>query len=138
MAFLNLTEAQKRATEIVEFAQQKENWYTPGKSATVPGDDPRHILEDRGIKAVFSWTVTEKGVFRHMSASVPTPGKYPYPALVWTLAYLFGFTGAQADKQGVVSLPSRSWAFGENKEEGTIVVQEPVPQERWDKRSRHL
>ena len=32
-------------------------------------------------------------LFRHLSVSVPMPGRYPNPIAVWMIADLYGFTG---------------------------------------------
>jgi hypothetical protein len=119
-----LNEAVGRAKEITAFAAQPANWYRIGESTWIPGNRPEYVLGAAGnIRAVFSFTwVSDDEVYRHLTISAPH--SLPSPLFVWTLAHAFGFTGAEADKDGIVQKPSMKWVFGYSEEEGCIVVQE--------------
>ena len=122
--FLNLDMAEQRAKEIAEHSAKRENWYIPGQTA-IPGDLAEHVMLSGNICAVFCWTVAANDVRRHLSVSVPGKGKLPLPSLIWTLAHLFGFTGAKVEHQ-LVNFPARSWKFQADDDEGCVVVQEIV------------
>lgn len=124
---LLLNEALGRAKEIVAFAEQPEHWYRIGESTWVPGDRPEYVLGSAGnIRAVFSITrVSDMEVFRHLTISAPHA--LPSPLFVWTLAHMFGFTGAKPDDAGIVQRPSPTWGFGYDEEEMCIVIQEKLP-----------
>jgi hypothetical protein len=110
-----------KVAEVVEFAQR--NWYRPGKSETVPGDDPRHTVTFTfGYRCVFSITITHSQTFRHLSVSVPSKD-YPNPIIFWAIAELFGFTGWSVDEGGD---PPKDWKFGINKEEHCVVVVQDI------------
>lgn len=130
VAVLVLEQAAERAKEIVAYAEQPEHWYRPWLSSPVPGDLPEHVLLNGNVRAVFSWTVTPEDpakVHRHMSVSVRAEGRFPQPAMVWTLAHYFGFTGAVVDpKSGVVLQPAPGWGFLANPEEECVVVHEVI------------
>ena len=108
--------------EIVAFA--KRNIYHPGKSETIPGDDPRHTVNLLSYRCVFSFTVDPEGnLLRHLSVSVP--GKaYPHPYAFFTIAELFGFTGWD----GKSVKPPEDWQVGPHKEDRCIVAVQPVPE----------
>lgn len=119
-----------RAKEVVAFAEKQANWYYPGiPGRTVPGDIPDHILESGTTRAVFSWTKHpehEDIILRHMSVSVKRKGRYPRPLVVWTIAHLFGFTGAEPNDVGVVIKPAPTWKMASDETEHTVVVQESI------------
>lgn len=123
---LDLTWAQQRAREIVEYASQSENWYRPGPDAIIPGDKPEYVLQGTSVRAVFTWTVSPDDVRRHLSVSVKAEGRAPLPIMVWTLAHYFGFTGAKVDEHGLVQEPAPSWGFMVDEAEDCVVVQEPI------------
>jgi hypothetical protein len=86
--------------------------YIPGESAEPPGDDPLHVLiTDFGYRCVFSFTQMPTGLYRDLSISVLTKGKWPNPFTAYTLAELFGFTGW--DKRTIEPSP-KSWMIAKD------------------------
>lgn len=90
-----------KAAQVIEYASAHP--YRPvfvggnvDPSTIPPGDDQEHCLRvPMGYLCVFSFTeIAHEGRYRDLSVSVPTPGKYPQPFALFTLATeLFGFTG---------------------------------------------
>ena len=119
-----------RAKEIVAFAEMQKNWYYPGvPGQALPGDNPEHVLKSGTTRAVFSWTrhpEHEDVILRHMSVSVQRKGRYPRPIVVWTIAHLFGFTGAEPNDVGVVIKPAPTWQMASDETKHTVVVQESI------------
>ncbi len=124
VSVLDLVGAEARAREIVKFASQPENWYRVGETKVVPGDRSEYVLRSGTVRAVFTWTYVPKAdvLFRHMTVST-NGGRAPHPAIVWTLAHMFGFTGATL-VQGVVETPAATWVADVDPKEKCIVVQE--------------
>lgn len=113
-------ETRTKVAEVVEFAAK--NWYRPGRSETIPGDDPRHVVMLNTFRCVFSYTVSpSEEVWRHLSVSVPSK-KLPNPFAFYTIAELFGFTGWN----GRSVVPPSSWTVGVNKEDHCIVAVQRV------------
>jgi len=133
MGVIILSEAKKRAAEIAKFAEQSANWYRIETSTFVPGDRDEYVLLSGDHKAVFTWTMLPTAeVVRHLSVSVPRPGKYPQPLTVWTLAHYFGFTGAKVDPESdTVAEPAEDWIAGVNEGEGALVVYQEVNDGPW-------
>jgi len=118
---LVLDDRQKaKAMAVVQFAQR--NLYYPGKSETIPGDDPRHVLIiPLDYRCVFSITVSpEDKHYRHLSISVPKAQKYPHPVAAFMIADLFGFTGYDAHNPS--ESPPPDWLFDVNKEDLCVVL----------------
>jgi hypothetical protein len=128
MGIIILSEAKKRAAEIAAFAEKTENWYLIGASTFVPGYRDEYTLLSGDHRAVFTWTVLSTAeVVRHLSVSVPRPGRYPQLITIWTLAHYFGFTGAKVDPESdTVREPAADWVAGVNEGEGTFVVYQDV------------
>jgi len=111
------------AQRIVKYAESNE--YHPGKSETIPGDDPRHVLIiPLNYRCVFSITVDEdKGEkYRHLSISVPPRDKYPHQLAVREIAKLFGFTGAPKHPIEKVNAFPEDWMCGMREDEHCIVL----------------
>jgi hypothetical protein len=127
--FLLTGEITARAKEIAEFASKPVNWYRVG-DPLIPGNVAAHVLVSGTTRAVFSWTVHpdhEGLVLRHLSVSVRREGALPLPEVVFTLAHLFGFTGANPQSEaGIVTKPAPTWQMAVNEDENTIVVQEAI------------
>lgn len=127
MNILFLTkDTEARAKEIAVYAAKPGNWYRPGETLTLPGEHPEYVLVSGTIRAVFTWTrATKSLVIRHMSVSVQG-ANYPNPLTVWTLAHMFGFTGAKPDEHGLVHQPANTWGCFVDKDERCVVVQEKI------------
>lgn len=82
-----------QAAKVVDYASK--HYYIPGESAAPPGDDPRYtLLTEFGYRCVFSFTAVKGVIYRDLSVSVRTPGKFPNEFALYTIATeLFGFTG---------------------------------------------
>jgi hypothetical protein len=127
MIFLPITPEVKEAAErIAEYAAHEDHWYTPHADLQPPGNNPEHVLRAGNVRAVFSWTRDPYSgdVVRHLTVSVE--GRWPQPVVVWTLANMFGFTGAEADETGVVMDKADTWQVGVNDDEQCIAVIEKV------------
>jgi hypothetical protein len=59
----------------------------------IPGNDPHFTALLGSYRTVFTFTRDGEALFRHLSVSVPMPGRYPNPIAVWMIADLYGFTG---------------------------------------------
>lgn len=112
-------------SRLVEYAEQEQHWYIPGKGQTPPGNNPKHVMNVGTIRLVFSWTVMD-GLFRHLSISTTSSRDYPDPRIVWTVAHYCGFTGATPDAQGFVFEPSETWQMKPHEEERCVVVVEKI------------
>jgi hypothetical protein len=117
-------EVKVRVKEVVDFALG--NLYHPGKSETIPGDDPRHTVEiPVRYRCVFSITVDPEGKpWRHLSISIPKKEKYPNPISAFVIAALFGFTGYNIDHPQVE--PPPDWFFDLNREDHCVVLAQPL------------
>ena len=127
MRALLIDDAAKQAVQRVsDFAALPENWYRPGQSTLVPGDDPRFVAHlEYGFRAVFSITKTQDGlIFRHLSISVDGE-KYPSVVAVCAIAQMFGFTGW--DGKIIDRLPE-GWMGNLNQQEHCIVIAQPYSQ----------
>lgn len=93
--------------------------YIPGETIT-PGDDPGHVLETAfGYRIVFSFTRTPTGLYRDLSISVNTPGRFPNPIAAFTIAAEFGFTGWDG------GFPPTDWQIAKDQDWDAIrIVQE--------------
>jgi len=113
-------EIREQVREIANFARSNE--YHPGKSETIPGNDPRHVLLiPHGYRCVFSITVDkDNGRWRHLSISVQPlrRDKYPHPFAAFEIAKLFGLTGAKSKDQ---SFPE-DWLFKVRPDEGCVMI----------------
>lgn len=101
------------AQEVVTFARRPENWYRPGADRPPPGDNPAHIcFFPLDVRCVFSYTLFEGKLYRHLSVSLPQG--YPNPFAVRAITQLFGFTGGWDD-----------WLVDPHNE-GCVVVMQPI------------
>jgi len=101
-------EARQRVQRVLVFASDPKNYYVPGPSAKVPGDDPRHVAWLNDFRCVYSVTVhPEAGLLRHLSISVDnSKTALPNPVLAEEIAHLFGFLGTVRD--WVIDVPKGS------------------------------
>lgn len=77
------------------------------------------------VKIVFSWTKHQGRLFRHLSVSTGSEGKFPDPRIVWTIAHHCGFTGGTPDGQEFVFEKADTWKCAP-QDGGIIVVVEDV------------
>jgi hypothetical protein len=113
--------AQERASVrgLVVYAAEPKRWYRP-EQAKVPGNDPAFCLHLWTYRCVFSFSVIDGDLLRHLSISVPSTGM-PSPIAAFTLAELFGFTGWT----GSYETP-KDWQIYANHEEHCIVLGQPI------------
>lgn len=98
MSILLLNEAElRRAHDVALHASRPEHWYRPGVSTWTPGDRPEHVVQFASFRAVFSFTVSDGALWRHLSISSANAqrGKLPVPLVACTVASWFGFTGGK-------------------------------------------
>jgi len=110
---------------IRDFADKQENWYTPHKGPP-PGDNPRHTGSNGTFRFVFSITFSKDQTYRHLSVSTSGP-KWPNPAAVFTIAHLFGFTGADASEDGFVMEPAKDWGIKKEDPVQAVIVLQRLP-----------
>lgn len=126
-------EIRKRAAEIAAFCMRPENWYRPGPNATVPGDMPEHVLSvPPWTRVVFSWTLHDRELFRHLSVS--NGPSTPTPREAMTIAAWVGFTGGKvaptsSDDCPVILEPGPDWHLGLNGRVAILV--QTVPRSEW-------
>lgn len=124
-------EVKEKAAALAEFASRRENWYFGGESDFVPGDNPDYVLRMNDYRCVFTYTLADSKLYRHLTISVP--GKnYPHPAAVLTVAHMFGFTGAKLahGTDDVVAEAGEDWQMAAKEAERCIVVVQEIPNGR--------
>lgn len=121
MRMLVIDDAARAAAARV-LAHAKAHHYRPGPGQTPPGDDNRFVAMLGTYRAVFSFTHSDGGVWRHLSVSVPGT-MFPNPAAVFTIADLFGFGGYD---QNDPAKPGAKWMFDAMDAEHCVVVAERV------------
>jgi hypothetical protein len=105
-----------RAQAARVLAHAEANPYRPGDP--VPGNQPGFVAHFGDYRSVFTYTHANRRIFRHLTVSVPTPGKYPSPIAVFEIANLFGFTG----HDGMSVTPPLDWTWAVKPAEHCIVV----------------
>jgi len=118
--------AKAAVKRVVDFATLPENWYRPGQSTVVPGEDPRFVAHIRdGYRCVFTITKAPDGfTFRHLTISVDSD-KYPHVAAACAIAEMFGFSGW--DGKTIDRLPD-SWMVNVDKAEHCVGLGQPYEQ----------
>jgi hypothetical protein len=104
--------SRQRAHEVALYAARPENWYRIGFSDWSPGERPQHCAMLGSFGCVFSYSLDQGKLYRHLSISTAGAlcGKFPAPTAVWTIATWFGFTGAEISAEGLVEHPADGWA----------------------------
>ncbi len=97
--------------------------YRPGPGVKPPGDNPEHVALINTFRVVYSLTEAGGQRFRHLSVSVPGT-KWPNPAVIWTIAELFGFTGWD---QQAIDKPPDGWMMELDKVNRAVVVAQELP-----------
>lgn len=99
--------------------------YIVGETIT-PGDDPGHVLKTVfGYKIVFSFTRVPSGLYRDLSISVDTPGKFPNPVAAFAIAAEFGFTGWDEKSQE----PPDDWLISKDVHWDAIRLAQEITEE---------
>lgn len=109
-----------------EYAERPEHWHhLDVPDAPNPKHDSRHTLQSGDIVCTYSWICRAGQKSRHLLvSSKKAPEKIP-PAIVWTVAHLFGFTGGGPEnEQGFVHEPGANWEYGPAGD--TIVINQVV------------
>lgn len=107
--------------KVVNFAAKGRNWYRPKEGKPPPCDLPGYSIQLLSYRCVFSFTVHERALYRHLSISIPNE-KYPNPFAFLAIAKMFGFTGWD----GKNDRPPRDWFFDVNEREHCIVAAQIV------------
>jgi hypothetical protein len=107
---------------IVSYANAHH--YIIGESPQPPGDDPMHVITTTfGYRCVFSFTRVANGqLYRDLSISVLTKGKWPHPYAVLMLADLFGFTGW--DQKTMT--PPKAWLVAKDIHFDAVRIVQPI------------
>jgi hypothetical protein len=113
IAFLGPQEL-KRVKELVEFASLPENHFVPLVSPT-PGDNPAYCVMLGTVRAVFTLTISNGALYRHLSLSIPQgqdgPCRFPNLVISEELARHFGFTGGLDN-----------WMVSPEHDQGALVI----------------
>jgi hypothetical protein len=113
---LIITPEEKRAVqELVAFASAKENWFDPAKHKWVPGNRPEYRVQLTMYNVVFTWTVGDGKVHRHMSISKLVGPGLPDPMFAMTIATWCGFTGGEVADDVTVQ-PGPDWYIDVDRE----------------------
>jgi len=121
MKALIFDETNKQKVEkLLEFANRPENYYVIGTTSFIPGDRPEYVAQINDYRCVFTMTKDEGLIYRHLSISVPVPGRLPHPIAAFTMATWFGFTGAIMNKD-VAMEPGKDWQIGLGGDKGCVV-----------------
>lgn len=111
--------AKAKAASVVAYA--KDHPYSPGQPT--PGDNPHFVAKLDTYRAVFTFTKSDGGLWRHLSVSVPSATKYPNVAAVFSIAALFGFTGW--DERTINQAPT-GWHIDISHRDHCIVVVQAI------------
>lgn len=112
-----------RVKDLVSFASKPENWYVPGDgkwAGKCPGDDPFYCVKLNDFRCVFTHTNYSGKLIRHLSVSV-SGTSYPGAPAVFTIATLFGFTGAKM-MSDIAVYPGRNWGINVNEQDRCVIV----------------
>jgi hypothetical protein len=111
--------ARAQVTKVVSYAMDHP-WHP---SESVPGDNPNHVAVLNTYRCVFTFTHVSDRVFRHLSISVPQPGKFANPAAAFHIAELFGFTGYDVRE---AFIPAPDWIIDTKLEENCIIIAQEI------------
>lgn len=114
-----------RAKVAAVIAHADKHHYMPQPGSPPPGDDERFVAKLGTYRTVFTFTIAEGVLWRHLSVSVPMKGKFPNPVAVFMIAELFGFTGYDSSQHYMAS-PPKGWAIHVNDDEHCVVVAQPI------------
>ncbi len=111
---------------VLEYASTPANYYVLATAKVPPGDVAEYLMLTGDYKVVYSVTVAKDGMYRHMTVSLQRgDAEYPSPTAVFTIAHMFGFTGADVENGFVVKAADR-WRFNINRKDYCIVVVEAM------------
>jgi hypothetical protein len=116
-------ENKSAATRVVEFASRRENYFIPGKTEFVPGDRDEYVAMLGTYRCVFTVTLSNDRMYRHLSISIPE--KLPNPIAAFTIARMFGFTGGSVEGE-VVTAPSEQWQIGLDEKRAVVVLAQEI------------
>lgn len=119
------SENRAEAQRVLDYANDPNHYYEP-PTDWVPGDQPEYTCHLDSFRCVFTITRANGKLLRHLSMSVPGPGKAPNPMAVFTVATWFGFTGATM-QEDVATAPGDDWAIGLHELEDCIIVAQSLP-----------
>lgn len=119
-------EAMNDVSRVVDFATKRENYYVPGVTDFVPGDRDEYVIKLNHYRCVFSITLFEGEPYRHLSISMPEHKVLPNPTVAFTLAGMFGFTGGEKYKGGVITDPAENWLINASAKTGLVVLAQPL------------
>lgn len=115
---------------VLDFAEHPDNWLRPGDGVDLLSCcRPGHEATLGSFKCVYfhavSWNNTHLRVLciRQLDAhGVPERGCLPQPAFAWTIASMFGFSGAPSAIADLVSEPAPDWKVTAHEQEGYVLV----------------
>jgi hypothetical protein len=112
---------------VVAYATDREHWYCFAPGAAVPGDSPEYVAHvPDGFRCVFTLTLTQGKVYRHLSVSVNGVDRLPSPEACVALAIEFGFTASNQDAADnmdlVMLMQSDGWHAATNPIDRCVVM----------------
>jgi hypothetical protein len=115
--------AMVEVTRVLGFANKRENYFVPGNTPFVPGDRDEYVAMLGTYRCVFTVTLMNDRMYRHLSISIPE--KLPNPIAAFTIARMFGFTGGSVDDE-VVTEPSEEWQIGLDEKRVVVVLAQEI------------
>jgi hypothetical protein len=122
----------RRINMIKSRSKLPGSWWNPEHAKWAPGGiEADHVLELKDYRFTFVWinkTVSKVNydLVRYLLCINKTGG-YPHPFLVYTLAPMFGFTGATLDKDiSLVVKPAETWVVGKHELRRATFVAENI------------
>lgn len=109
-----------KVINILTFAEKPENWYRAEEVSWVPGDREGFYGVLDTYRCCYTRSVAKGKHYRHLSVSIPGK-KWPHLHAIYTIATLFGFTGAKTENE-ISTEPGYTWQMDMNRVEGCIVV----------------
>jgi hypothetical protein len=120
-------EAKQRAHELALYAADPAHWFRAGEHRWTPGDRPEYVAQFESFRAVFTFSVSQGSLWRHLSVSVNKRERLPIPMVVFTIASWFGFTGG-VPFTGGAHAPAAEDLILERGEDWIVGIhKEPIP-----------
>jgi len=109
-------DARAQVAGVISYAM--DHPYRPG-GGSIPGDDPGHVAMLDTYRCVFTFTHVGGRVLRHLTISLPVPGKFANPIAAFMIAELFGFTGYDRAEP---FKPAPDWLLDVKSDENCVMV----------------
>jgi len=115
-------DAKRRVARVLKYARCPENFFEPGKTVLIPGNDGNLQVHLNTYRCVFSYTKCDGKLWRHLSISVPG-GLFPNIFAGFTIAEMFGFTGWDQKSE----VPPEDWICKPVPKDRCVVLAQALP-----------